>query len=84
MGMGGDGVTMTQKVFIKHEEVNTSFVWLYLERMFRKAFERSAFAFHTRVKEFCVLHKESKILGRDILYFGFTQTVFGEKTATFS
>lgn len=46
-------------------------IWLYLEGSFYKAYERSAFAFCTRVKEYKVLRKESKTLGRDIPYVGF-------------
>lgn len=38
---------------------------------FYKAYERSAFAFCTRIKDYRVLRKESKTLGRDILYVGF-------------
>ena len=34
----------------------------------------SAFAFCTRIKNYKVLHKESKTLGRDILYVGFPMT----------
>ena len=33
--------------------------------------KRSAFAFCTRIKDYRVLRKESKTLGRDILYVGF-------------
>lgn len=72
---------MTQKEIIEREEGNTSYIWLYLEGTFWKAYERSAFAFHTRVKEFRILRKESKTLGRDILYLGFPQTAFERNTA---
>ena len=73
---------MTQKEIIEREEGNTSFIWLYLEGTFWKAYERSAYAFHSRVKEFRVLRKESKTLGRDILYLGFPQTAFERNTAS--
>ena len=72
---------MTQKEIIEREEGNTSYIWLYLEGTFWKAYERSAFAFHTRVKEFRILRKEPKTLGRDILYLGFPQTAFERNTA---
>lgn len=82
---------MTQKEILELEESNRDSIYLHLEGTFYKAYERSAFAFHTRVREFRVLRKESKTLGRDILYLGFPQvalernaqslllTEFGEK-----
>lgn len=65
---------MTQKEILDLEQENTDSIFLYLEGSFYKAYERSAFAFSTRVKEFRLLRKESKTLGRDILYLGFPQT----------
>ena len=65
---------MTQKEIIDRELCNTDSVWLYLEGTFLKAYERSAFAFCTRIKSYNVLRKESKTLGRDILYVGFPQS----------
>lgn len=62
---------MTQKEIIEFEETNTGVIRLYLEGSFYKAYERSAFAFCTRIKDYKVLRKESKTLGRDILYVGF-------------
>lgn len=62
---------MTQKEIIEFEEANTAVIRLYLEGSFYKAYERSAFAFCTRIKDYKVLRKESKSLGRDILYVGF-------------
>ena len=62
---------MTQKEIIEFEEANTGLIRLYLEGTFYKAYERSAFAFCTRIKDYKVLRKESKTLGRDILYVGF-------------
>lgn len=62
---------VTQKEIIEIEETNTGVIRLYLEGTFYKAYERSAFAFCTRVKDYRVLRKESKTLGRDILYVGF-------------
>ncbi|MCQ2116519.1 MAG: hypothetical protein MJY76_00010 [Bacteroidales bacterium] len=62
---------MTQKEIIEFEEANTAVIRLYLEGTFYKAYERSAFAFCTRIKDYKVLRKESKTLGRDILYLGF-------------
>lgn len=61
----------TQKEIISREEANRNSVWLYLEGSFYKAYERSAFAFCTRIREYRLLRKESKTLGRDILYVGF-------------
>ncbi|MBQ0081318.1 MAG: hypothetical protein KBS95_07235 [Alistipes sp.] len=65
---------MTQKEIIDIEQKNTSFIHLYLEETFYKAYENSAFAFCTRIKAYNVLRKESKTLGRDILYVGFPQS----------
>ena len=62
---------MTQKEIIEFEESNTGVIRLYLEGTFYKAYERSAFAFCTRIRDYRVLRKESKTLGRDILYVGF-------------
>ena len=62
---------MTQKEIIEFEDTNTGVIRLYLEGTFYKAYERSAFAFCTRIKDYRVLRKESKTLGRDILYVGF-------------
>ena len=62
---------MTQKEIIEFEETNTGVIRLNLEGSFYKAYERSAFAFCTRIKDYRVLRKESKTLGRDILYVGF-------------
>jgi len=62
---------MTQQEIITKEESNFNSIWLYLEGSFYKAYERSAFAFCTRVKDYKILRKESKTLGRDILYVGF-------------
>lgn len=62
---------VTQKEIIEIEETNTGVIRLYLEGTFYKAYERSAFAFCTRVKDYKILRKESKTLGRDILYVGF-------------
>lgn len=70
---------MTQQEIIAREELNRDSIWLYLEGSFFKAYERSAFAFCTRVKDYKVLRKESKTLGRDILYVGFPMSVL-EKT----
>ena len=64
-------MALTQKEIIGREQTNTDSVWLYLEGSFYKAYERSAFAFCTRIKDYRVLRKESKTLGRDILYVGF-------------
>ena len=65
---------MTQKEIIDIEQANTGFINLYLEGTFYKAYEQSAFAFCTRIKAYNILRKESKTLGRDILYVGFPQT----------
>ena len=65
---------MTQKEIIEFEETNTGVIRLYLDGSFYRAYERSAFAFCTRVKDYRVLRKESKTLGRDILYVGFPMT----------
>ncbi len=65
---------MTQREIIEFEETNTGVIRLYLEGSFYKAYERSAFAFCTRIKDYKVLRKESKTLGRDILYVGFPMT----------
>lgn len=65
---------MTQKEIIDIEQDNTGYINLYLEGTFYKAYEQSAFAFCTRIKAYNVLRKESKTLGRDILYVGFPQT----------
>ena len=62
---------VTQKEIIEFEENNTGVIRLYLEGTFYKAYEHSAFAFCTRIKDYRVLRKESKTLGRDILYVGF-------------
>jgi len=70
---------MTQQEIINREESNHDSIWLYLEGSFYKAYERSAFAFCTRVKDYKVLRKESKTLGRDILYVGFPMSA-KEKT----
>ena len=51
---------MTQKGIIGFEETNTGVIRLYLEGTFYKAYERSAFAFCTRIKDYRVLRKESK------------------------
>ena len=67
-------MALTQKEIIDREQTNTDSVWLYLEGSFYKAYERSAFAFCTRIKDYKVLRKESKTLGRDILYVGFPMT----------
>ena len=72
---------MTQKEILEREAHNTDSIWFYLEGAFYKAYERSAFAFHTRVKEFKVLRKESKTLGRDILYLGFPQAALEKNTS---
>lgn len=56
---------------MEFEESNAGVIRLYLEGTFLKAYERSAFAFCTRIKDYKVLRKESKTLGRDILYVGF-------------
>lgn len=64
---------MTQKEIIDIEQNNTGYINLYLEGTFYKAYEQSAFAFCTRIKAYNVLRKESKTLGRDILYVGFPQ-----------
>lgn len=64
---------MTQKEIIDIEQENTGHINLYLEGTFYKAYEQSAFAFCTRIKAYNVLRKESKTLGRDILYIGFPQ-----------
>ena len=58
-------MALTQKEIIDREQTNTDSVWLYLEGSFYKAYERSAFAFCTRIKDYRVLRKESKTLGRD-------------------
>lgn len=65
---------MTQKEIIDIEQDNTGYINLYLEGTFYKAYEQSAFAFCTRIKAYNILRKESKTLGRDILYVGFPQT----------
>ena len=65
---------MTQKEIIDIEQDNTGYINLYLEGTFYKAYEQSAFAFCTRIKAYNVLRKESKTLGRDILYVGFPQS----------
>ena len=65
---------MTQKEIIDIEQENTGYVNLHLEGTFYKAYEQSAFAFCTRIKAYNVLRKESKTLGRDILYVGFPQS----------
>lgn len=65
---------MTQKEILDREADNTGSIWLYLEGSFYKAYERSAFAFCTRIREYKTLRKESKTLGRDILYVGFPMT----------
>ena len=65
---------MTQQEIIDIEQDNTGYINLYLEGTFYKAYEQSAFAFCTRIKAYNVLRKESKTLGRDILYVGFPQT----------
>jgi len=62
---------MTQQEIIEREGSNRDSIWLYLEGSFYKAYERSAFAFCTRVRDYKILRKESKTLGRDILYVGF-------------
>lgn len=64
-------LVMTQREIIEFEETNRSVIRLYLEGTFWKAYEKSAFAFSTRVKQYRVLRKESKTLGQDILYIGF-------------
>ena len=56
---------MTQKEIIEFEDTNSGVIRLYLEGSFYKAYERSAFAFCTRIKDYKVLRKESKTLGRD-------------------
>ena len=53
---------------IKEDIKWLGFKW---ENEFYEAYERSAFAFCTRIKDYKVLRKESKTLGRDILYVGF-------------
>ena len=72
---------MTQKEIIEFEETNTGVIRLYLEGSFYKAYERSAFAFCTRIKDYKVLRKESKTLGRDILYVGFPMTALDRTLA---
>ena len=42
-------MALTQKEIIDREQTNTDSVWLYLEGTFLKAYERSAFAFCTRI-----------------------------------
>ena len=59
-----NGSEVTQKEIIEFEETNTGVIRLYLEGSFYKAYERSAFAFCTRIKDYKVLRKESKTLGR--------------------
>lgn len=65
---------MTHKEIIDIEKENTGYINLHLEGTFYKAYEQSAFAFCTRIKAYNVLRKESKTLGRDILYVGFPQS----------
>lgn len=65
---------MTHKEIIDIEQENTGYINLHLEGTFYKAYEQSAFAFCTRIKAYNVLRKESKTLGRDILYVGFPQS----------
>ena len=74
-------MALTQKEIIDREQTNTDSVWLYLEGSFYKAYERSAFAFCTRIKDYKVLRKESKTLGRDILYVGFPMTALDRTLA---
>ena len=62
---------MTHKEIIDIEQENTGYINLHLEGTFYKAYEQSAFAFCTRIEAYNVLRKESKTLGRDILYVGF-------------
>jgi len=58
-----------------------SSVYLHFEGSFWKAYERSAYLLATRLKKnYTVLRKESKTLGRDILYVGFPQSVFEKIT----
>ena len=61
---------MTQKEILDREADNTGSIWLYLEGSFYKAYERSAFAFCTRIREYKTLRKESKTLRRGIRIYG--------------
>ena len=72
---------MTHQQIIERESTNTDSIWLYLEGTFYRAYEQSAFAFHTRVKEYKILRKESKTLGRDILYLGFNEKTLAAVTS---
>ena len=66
---------------MEFEESNAGVIRLYLEGTFLKAYERSAFAFCTRIKDYKVLRKESKTLGRDILYVGFPSSALDRTDA---
>ena len=53
------------------EDVNRAEIALYPEGLFYKAYERSAFAFVTRISAFKPSKKRIKYLGRDIVSIGF-------------
>ena len=53
------------------EDANRAEIALYPEGLFYKAYERSAFAFVTRISAFKPSKKRIKYLGRDIVSIGF-------------
>ncbi len=61
---------MTVSEIIEIEIGNTGSVILHKEGLFWKAYEHSAYLFHTRIRPLQLSSKRIKYLNRDIIYFG--------------
>ena len=61
------------------EQANLSSIHLYREGTFWRAYERSAYLFVTKVREYAVIRKEIKLLGfAGVAYIGFPHTLLEE------
>lgn len=62
---------MNCKLIVEQESQNTSEIRLYREGLFWKAYERSAYAFYTRVKPFKLTKRYVKLLSDELVSLGF-------------
>ena len=61
---------MTLAQILESEDQNTDKIYFYLEGTFLKAYERSAFLFHTYIQEFKLSRRFVKYLNRHIISLG--------------
>ena len=74
---------MTQKEILEHEDAASNEIHLYLEGMFWKAYEYSAYRFTFGIRAFCPKKKFIKAIGRDMVSIGFPMDSLKKHSALF-